>query len=75
MEESRELACNIVDLFDNLLNEKGMEIPCSDESEESKRHVDGNVAKLYGSEYWDLVNQIQSILDNFSNASQEISGT
>ena len=63
MDRNLEIACEIVELFDDLLNEKGIEIPCSFESEEAERHLNDNEAKIYGSEYWDLVNKVQSILD------------
>lgn len=63
LEPNREIACEIVDFFDDLLYEKGIEIPCSDEQEEAERHSNDNEAKIYGLEYWNLVNQVQSILD------------
>jgi len=56
------LAHEIVELFENLLEEKGIEIPCKDESEQSERHDGGNVAKLYGMEYAELVEQVESLL-------------
>ena len=47
----------ILDAFENLLDSKGIEIPCEDE-----RHNGGNDAKLYGSEYSELYDAIEKIL-------------
>ena len=58
-----ELACNIVDVFDELLAEKDIEIPCSDNDEEAERHDDDNCAYLYGMEYWRLVDDVEAVLD------------
>lgn len=63
-ESNRELACQIVELFDDFLEEKGIEVPCSDQTEESERHIDCNEAKLYGSEFWDLVNQVERTINS-----------
>lgn len=56
------LAADIVDLFDELLAEKDIEVPCSDQDEEAERHDNGNCACLYGMEYWNLVDQVEHIL-------------
>lgn len=64
MSNNREIACDIVELFDELLNQKGIEIPCESQHEEAERHLGNNEAKLYGLEFWNLVDQIQSILDD-----------
>ena len=60
--KSSELAASIVEIFEDLLTEKNIEIPCSSEEEESERHADGNEAKLYGMEYWHLIDEIESRL-------------
>ncbi len=56
------LAEDIVDVFENLLDEKNIEIPCNDPTEEEHRHDDGNDAKIYGTEYFDLVAQVRELL-------------
>ena len=63
MEKNRSLAIDIVLLFDDLLDKKGIEIPCDDERETLERHYNGNGAKLYGMEFWTLVDKIESILN------------
>ena len=63
MEKNRKLACEIVELFEDLLDKKGIEIPCDDELESLERHFDGNEAKLYGMEFWTLVDDVESILN------------
>lgn len=62
MEKNRSLAIDIVLLFDDLLDKKGIEIPCDDEREALERHYNGNEANLYGMEFWTLVDKIQRML-------------
>lgn len=57
-----ETASAIVELFEDLLEEKGIEIPCQDEVEQKERYDGGNTAKLYGTEYYDLVDKVQRLL-------------
>lgn len=57
-----EKATAIVEIFENLLEEKGIEIPCDDTEEESTRHDGGNTAKIHGMEYYTLIEQIQALL-------------
>lgn len=38
MDKKRELAARIVDLFDDLLYQKGIEVPCEDSNEQAERH-------------------------------------
>ena len=63
MYTNHNLATDIVDVFDNFLASKNIEIPCADPEEEAERHDDGNCAYLYGMEYWNLVAQIEFMLD------------
>ena len=44
------------------MEKKKIEVPCADEDEQKERHVDGNSAKLYGMEFWSLVDKIEAIL-------------
>lgn len=57
-----EKATAIVEVFENFLEEKGIEIPCNDADEENIRHDGGNTAKIYGTEYYVLIEQIQELL-------------
>lgn len=57
-----EKASTIVELFEDLLEEKGIEIPCQDEVEQRERYDGGNTAKLYGTEYYNLVDKILRLL-------------
>lgn len=57
-----ETATAIVEIFENLLEEKDIEIPCDDTNEEKERHDGGNTAKIYGTEYYTLMEQIQELL-------------
>ncbi len=62
MSENRELACRIADLFEDLLDQKRIEIPCEDANEQVERYHEGNTARLYGMEYWGLVDKIEELL-------------
>lgn len=62
MDKKRELAARIVDLFDDLLYQKGIEVPCEDANEQAERHEGENEACLYGMEYWTLVDKIEEML-------------
>lgn len=57
-----ETATTIVEIFENLLEEKGIEIPCNDSTEENNRHDGGNTSKIYGMEYYNLIEQIKAII-------------
>mgnify|MGYP005915210993 CR=1 FL=1 len=59
------LSNKIAEIFENLLEKKGIEIPCSDKVEEAERHQDGNSAKLYGMEYFNLVDEISGLLNGY----------
>ena len=61
-----KLANEIVELFEELLDKKGIEIPCDDETEQKDRYDGGNEAKLYGMEYWHLVDSVENLLNNMS---------
>lgn len=55
-------ATEIVELFEGLLDEKGIDVPCSDKEEQECRYDGGNVARLYGMEYFNLVSAVQNLL-------------
>ena len=63
MYTNHNLATDIVDVFDDFLASKNIEIPCADPEEEAERHDDDNCAYLYGTEYWDLVALIEFMLN------------
>ena len=56
------LVHEIMLLFDYLLEEKGIEIPCEDETEQRDRYDGGNISKIYGMEYWNLVEKIEELI-------------
>ena len=64
MYTNHNLATDIVDVFDDFLASKNIEIPCADPEEEAERH-DDNCACLYGMEYWDLVDQVEFMLNTY----------
>ena len=54
----------ILEVFEDLLDSKGIEIPCEDEREQDERHDGGNDAKIYGTEYGELYDAIEKILED-----------
>ncbi len=58
----RDLALYVVDIFEDLLDEKDIDIPCADSSEEEDRHENENAARIYGTEYGDLVDRVEALL-------------
>lgn len=62
MDKKRDLAARIVNLFDDLLYQKGIEVPCEYSDEQAERHEGCNGACLYGMEYWTLVDKIEELL-------------
>lgn len=59
------LVTDIMERFENLLDEKGIEIPCEDQIEQEERHAENNTAKLYGMEYAALSDEIASLLSGY----------
>ena len=64
-------ATEILELFENLLQEKRIEIPCDDADEQRVRYDGGNDAKLYGMEYWGLADKIEEIIAGLSPTVEE----
>lgn len=60
--KKNKLATEVVGLFEELLDRKGIEIPCDDKNEQKERYDGNNTAKLYGMEYYNLVSGIQNLL-------------
>lgn len=58
-----EIARQIVECFEDILDAKGITIPCSSEREENERNM-GDGSPIYGTEYGDLCELIVSILDD-----------
>lgn len=57
MEKNREIASKIIDIFEDLLEEKNITIPSIDR--EGKRYE----GRIYGTEYYNLENRITNLLD------------
>lgn len=63
-----DITNQIMELFEDLLEEKNISIPCDDEEEERMRYEDGNTARIYGMEYYNLSGKIEKLLsDKFYN--------
>lgn len=59
---THDIAAQMVDLFEDLLDRKNITVPCSDENEEADRSDIDNSARLYGSEYSELLDDIEATL-------------
>lgn len=59
---NRNIASEIVELFEDLLDAREIDIPCEDEEEEKIRIEESN-ARLYGMEYWHLIEAVESLLN------------
>lgn len=59
IEKERSMAIKILDVFENILDEKGIKIPDED------RTGNDSEASIFGTTYGDLENQITSILTNY----------
>ena len=57
----KEYAQSMLDLIEELLDEKDIDIPSDD------REGDECEARLYGSEYYDMEDKFNKLLDNFQN--------
>lgn len=60
-----DCASDIVEIFEELLEEKNMVIPCANEYEELERENDDGSSVIYGSEYGDLIGRIRERLEDF----------
>ena len=59
---THNLAMEILEDFEDLLDEKGIRIPCADDTEQYERYDDGNEAKIYGTEYGNLHDAVEETL-------------
>ncbi len=59
----RECAVDIVEIFEDLLDEKEINVPCEDWGEESERRINESSARVYGSEYGNLIDKIEDRLE------------
>lgn len=62
MNKAERLAISVVEAFEDLLDKKNLEIPCADHCEEEERHDNNNSAKIYGTEYGDLIDRVEALL-------------
>lgn len=60
---TEKVSINIMDVFEEFLEEHGITIPCEDEAEEKERKENECSARIYGSEYYELESRIQEFLE------------
>ena len=59
----RECAIDIMEIFEDLLDDKEIDVPCEDSQEESERRFNECSARVYGSEYGILIDKIENRLE------------
>lgn len=59
---THDIAANVTDLFEDLLADKGIVVPCASEDEEKDREDTEDAASLYGSEYSDLIDEVENLI-------------
>lgn len=62
--DTRSTAFDIVEIFEDYLDENGIYIVCDDTDEERERKANESGAMLYGMEYWHLVEDIECRLSH-----------
>lgn len=68
-----EYTYSIVEVFENYLESLNIRIPCKDSDEEEDRAGEDNDTALFGSEYWEIVDDIEAWLNNSPNKAGELS--
>src|SRR5574344_1029394 len=68
--DNREIACSIIDTFENLLDEKGIIIPSEDERESDEQKA----TAIFGTEYYNLEDDIVNILNDSPKKNQRPKG-
>lgn len=70
----KDKAIAVVELFERLLDCKGIDIPCSDEEEQLTRYEEGNCARIYGIEYYNLVDDVMNVIYEPTNSTKTTNG-
>lgn len=64
-QEIMEFACEIIGIFEHLLDEKGISIPCADTSDQEERLENEEAGRIYGSEYYSLEDDIMEAIEKY----------
>lgn len=68
-----EYAAAIVEVFEDYLDSFNVRIPCESPDEEKERKYGDNDAALYGSEYWQIVDDIEAWLNQNEDETSNLS--
>lgn len=64
---ARDAAALILEKFEDLLERKGISVPCDDPDEQAELDGDpDNGARLYGTEYSDLLDEVEADIAEFA---------
>ena len=70
----KDKAIAVVGLFERLLDSKEIDIPCSDEEEQLTRYEEGNCARIYGIEYYELLDAVMNEIYEPTNSTETTNG-
>lgn len=70
-EDMAEFTGQIIDIFDDFLEERGVRIPSSDEEMEENGELEGNDARIYGTDYGFLQEKLEELLDGWAEKNGE----
>lgn len=65
---THDVAAMLLELFEDLLEEKDIDIPCADDDEESERCENDNSARLYGTEYSTVMEDAEDLIAGLLDA-------
>lgn len=68
-----EYSAAIVEVFEDYLDSLNVRIPCKSPDEEKERGYGDNDAALYGSEYWEIVDDIEAWLNQNEDETSNLS--
>ena len=69
---THDVAALVLERFEDMLEEKGITVPCADPDEQAERESDpDNGARIYGSEYSELLDGVEStVIDAVMDAAR-----
>lgn len=71
IEDKPEFIGQIIDLFEDFLDAKGVKIPNDEKIEDATEDIEDCIANIYGSDYGDLSDGIEEILTRWKLLEEE----
>lgn len=70
-QDMAEFLGQLIDVFDDFLEERDVRIPTSDAEMEENDELEENEARIYGSDYSELEENIKELLGNWEEGKEE----